>query len=323
MFKSKARKQAEFQLKVEREKERLQQQEEAREATRIRAAEDTRKVIKACIDGYRAAYQQHPKATIISTIVCSVFVLGIGGIRSNSFEHSSSPVALSTPAPVATQSQSLKKEASNLATPKQTITVKGFTPAFGEEGDFEVWYSVINHQVQLPGAIDNMKQEGRIYFILPGETVEVLETKECLQGVKCYQVNTQGANIMKGNGGSPFKPWVSNGLWIPADYVGPFAGDTDNESAAPQSQTQESETVSFTPEVTATTHWGTLHSNDGKINLRTGPGTVNKAIGYGINGERVQVLDSGQDSGGYYWYKVSFPNSGAVGWVAAQLINID
>jgi len=72
-----------------------------------------------------------------------------------------------------------------------------------------------------------------------------------------------------------------------------------------------------------TTHWGTLHSNDGKINLRTGPGTINKARGYGINGDRVQVLDSSQDSGGYYWYKVSFPNSGAVGWVAAQLINID
>jgi serine/threonine-protein kinase len=37
----------------------------------------------------------------------------------------------------------------------------------------------------------------------------------------------------------------------------------------------------------------------------------------------LQVLDSGQDSGGYYWYKVSFPNSGAVGWVAAQLITVD
>ncbi|WP_250126820.1 SH3 domain-containing protein [Chroococcidiopsis sp. CCMEE 29] len=69
--------------------------------------------------------------------------------------------------------------------------------------------------------------------------------------------------------------------------------------------------------------WATLHSNDGRINLRTGPGTVNKAIGYGIPGDRVQVLDSGQDSGGYYWYKVRFPNSGAVGWVAAQLISVD
>ncbi len=72
-----------------------------------------------------------------------------------------------------------------------------------------------------------------------------------------------------------------------------------------------------------TPDWATLHSNDGKINLRTGAGTVNKAIGYGINGDRVQVLDSGQDSGGYYWYKVRFPNSGANGWVAAQLLEID
>lgn len=34
------------------------------------------------------------------------------------------------------------------------------------------------------------------------------------------------------------------------------------------------------------------------------PAGIKKDRGYGINGERVQVLDSKQDSGGYYWYKV-------------------
>ncbi len=67
-------------------------------------------------------------------------------------------------------------------------------------------------------------------------------------------------------------------------------------------------------------NWGVLHSSDGRINLRAGPGTVNQAIGYGINGDRVQILESNQDSGGYVWYKVWFPKSGAIGWIAGQLL---
>ncbi len=68
MFKSKARKPAEFLLKVEKEKEKLQQREAAREAARQKAAEDIQKFIKACIDEYRTAYRRHPKATIVSTL---------------------------------------------------------------------------------------------------------------------------------------------------------------------------------------------------------------------------------------------------------------
>jgi serine/threonine-protein kinase len=37
-------------------------------------------------------------------------------------------------------------------------------------------------------------------------------------------------------------------------------------------------------------------------------------------GDRVQILASNYDSGGYIWYKVYFPKSGAEGWIAGQLI---
>lgn len=77
------------------------------------------------------------------------------------------------------------------------------------------------------------------------------------------------------------------------------------------------------PTATATINWGTLDSKEGKINLRSGPGTVNKAIGYGLNGDQVQIMGSAPDSGGYTWYKVKFPKSSAEGWIAGQLIEID
>jgi type II secretory pathway pseudopilin PulG len=189
MFKSRAKKQAEFLLKVEREKERLQQREVARKAARQKAAQDTQKLFKACVDGYKTAYQRYPKATLITTLVSGVFLLGIGGILSNPSESSTE-----------------------------------------------------------------------------------------------LNVNNKPTNI--------------------------------------QSETPRTETVSAS-ESTATTRWGTLHSNDGKINFRTRPGTVNKAIGYGINGDRVQILNSAQDSGGYVWYNVQSPKSGAIGWMAGQLIEMD
>ncbi|HEY9779521.1 MAG TPA: hypothetical protein V6D09_05215 [Leptolyngbyaceae cyanobacterium] len=143
MFKSKARKQAEFLLKVEREKERLQQQEAAREAARQKTAEDIRKVIKACIDDYKAAYQQHPKTTIISTIICGVFVLGIGGIRSNSSEHSSKSTANSTPL-ITPSSSEFQADQSAKSLP---LATNGFTfpqTSCGDKatGGNDTWYPV-------------------------------------------------------------------------------------------------------------------------------------------------------------------------------------
>lgn len=58
-------------------------------------------------------------------------------------------------------------------------------------------------------------------------------------------------------------------------------------------------------------------------NIRTGPGTnfATKHIAY--PGDRVQIVGQGKDGGGYLWYEVYFPKSGARGWIAAQLIQVD
>ncbi|MGG6269643.1 protein kinase domain-containing protein [Leptolyngbya sp. AN03gr2] len=61
----------------------------------------------------------------------------------------------------------------------------------------------------------------------------------------------------------------------------------------------------------------------GSKNIRNGPGTKFATVHMAYPGDRVRVLDSAQDSGGFTWYKVYFPKSGADGWIAAQLIKID
>lgn len=66
-----------------------------------------------------------------------------------------------------------------------------------------------------------------------------------------------------------------------------------------------------------------LVGDPGSKNIRSGPGTTFTTVHMAYPGDRVRVLDSTQDAGGYTWYKVYFPKSGADGWIAAQLIKID
>jgi serine/threonine protein kinase, bacterial len=61
----------------------------------------------------------------------------------------------------------------------------------------------------------------------------------------------------------------------------------------------------------------------GSKNIRTGPGTSYPALHIAYPGDRVRIIDSGRDKGGYLWYKVYFPTSGASGWIAGQLIDRD
>jgi serine/threonine protein kinase, bacterial len=61
----------------------------------------------------------------------------------------------------------------------------------------------------------------------------------------------------------------------------------------------------------------------GSKNIRSGPGTDYKSNHIAYPGNRVRILERGNDSGGYTWYKVYFPESGADGWIAGQLLRID
>lgn len=68
---------------------------------------------------------------------------------------------------------------------------------------------------------------------------------------------------------------------------------------------------------------GTIVGASGSKNVRSGPGTNFPSPHMAYPGDRVEILDTAYDKGGYLWYKVSFPNSGAEGWVAEQLVAVD
>ncbi len=67
----------------------------------------------------------------------------------------------------------------------------------------------------------------------------------------------------------------------------------------------------------------TIVGKPGSKNIRRGPGTDYGVQHIAYPGDRVRILSSSQDRGGYTWHKVYFPKSGASGWIAGQLIKVD
>lgn len=61
----------------------------------------------------------------------------------------------------------------------------------------------------------------------------------------------------------------------------------------------------------------------GKKNIRSGPGTNYRQRHIAYPGDRVQVIGSSTDQGGYRWYNIYFPKSKAEGWIASQLLLLD
>lgn len=89
-------------------------------------------------------------------------------------------------------------------------------------------------------------------------------------------------------------------------------GTTPSPSASPsESPTPNAETNAV------------IVGNKGATNIRHGPGTNYGVQHIAYPGDRVKILDKSYDSGGYVWYKIYFPKSGASGWIAGQLLQPD
>jgi serine/threonine protein kinase, bacterial len=67
----------------------------------------------------------------------------------------------------------------------------------------------------------------------------------------------------------------------------------------------------------------TIVGEAGTKNVRSGPGTNYDAAHASYPGDRVKILATSRDDGGYTWKKVYFPKSGAEGWMAAQFLRND
>jgi serine/threonine protein kinase, bacterial len=118
-------------------------------------------------------------------------------------------------------------------------------------------------------------------------------------------------------------PWykviIANGAdgWIAAQLI-----HRDGESAPAAVRAAVSQAMSQPSRSTGDTN-GTVKGEGGSKNVRTGPGTKYPTEHECYPGDRVKIIDQNTDSGGYVWYKVYFPKSGASGWMAAQLIRPD
>jgi hypothetical protein len=76
------------------------------------------------------------------------------------------------------------------------------------------------------------------------------------------------------------------------------------------------ETASSTSSVEAVL---TASDPDSQINLRDSASEAGRNLGYGLVGDRVEILEQ-TTSNRYTWHKVRFPRSGATGWVRGDFV---
>lgn len=103
-------------------------------------------------------------------------------------------------------------------------------------------------------------------------------------------------------------------------------GATPSPSVSPSPSSSSSPSSSVSPSASPSPSDSTnavIVGNKGETNIRSGPGTNFGVRHIAYPGDRVKILASDQDSGGYIWYKIYFPKSGASGWIAGQLLQPD
>lgn len=70
---------------------------------------------------------------------------------------------------------------------------------------------------------------------------------------------------------------------------------------------------------------GILRANDpqSRINLRASPDPNSRQLGYGLVGDRVEILEQVPGGDDYTWYRVRFYDSGAEGWIRNDFVQVE
>jgi serine/threonine protein kinase, bacterial len=102
----------------------------------------------------------------------------------------------------------------------------------------------------------------------------------------------------------------------------PYKTGASTPSSSPSASASPAPSDSPSPNTSDGTN-AVIVGNKGETNIRQGPGTTFRVQHIAYPGDRVKILASDQDSGGYIWYKIYFPKSGASGWIAGQLLQPD
>jgi serine/threonine protein kinase, bacterial len=242
------------------------------------------------------------KPLLIGGGIGSVLLLGFIFLRGQ-------PTSVVTePSPIASASVSPAASASPVVSPSGTVEPKpspSDTPATTSEatcGDSnngsQAWYPVFIDNADLgevqrkycQDAIAKTRDDGT-------PTVQVASFTERSRAVAFAQK-------VGGDVGVPYKTGA------PSPSPSPSSSPSPTPSASPSPTTSDGTNA-------------VIIGNKGETNIRQGAGTNFRVQHIAYPGDRVKILDSDQDSGGYIWYKIYFPKSGASGWIAGQLLQPD
>jgi serine/threonine protein kinase, bacterial len=198
-------------------------------------------------------------------------------------------------APVKSKSSAAKTPISTIAPPAQAIPDEAAPPSststnatvMGEAGS-----------KYIRGGVGT--QYGIVGTAYPGDRVQVVNSAYNRDGFLWYEVyspktGTQG--------------WMASHL-VDQDGQAPVATRKVTAPAPPP--------ISRATEADAN---AVIVGASGSKNIRTGPGTDNPVQGVAYPGDQVRILSSRSDRGGYLWYKIYIPKSGAKGWIGAQLVD--
>jgi serine/threonine protein kinase, bacterial len=142
-------------------------------------------------------------------------------------------------------------------------------------------------------------QYGVVDTTYPGDRIQVLNGSYNRDGYLWYQV---------------YLPKTGSQGWMASHLV-----DVDAQGGGalpPAAQAPAQSSPGPQPNVDAI-----IAGKAGSKNIRSGPGTNYPVKHTAQPGERVKIIGSGSDRGGYPWYKVYLPSSGAEGWIGAQLVD--
>jgi serine/threonine protein kinase, bacterial len=147
------------------------------------------------------------------------------------------------------------------------------------------------------------------HLAYPGDRIKVLATSRDEGGYTWHKV---------------YFPKSGAEGWIASQLLRMDAGNTSPAVAAPTKPEKPSaaNTAPTETEYSQETN-ATIGGEAGSKNIRSGPGTSFDSPHMADPGDRVQIVDTAQDQGGFTWYKVYFPKTGAEGWIAAQLVKRD
>ena len=254
------------------------------------------------------------KAIITGGIIGASILLGavvmksqVPGFMSSTTENASKATSKEGDASKKDAAEKPKEKSSDapvVQQPSQTVIVQATQPAPTvnaaislAEMNATVVGSAESKNIRSGPGTDN----GVLHSVNPGDRVKVVGTG-----------SDSGQNPW-------YKVIVANGAdgWIASQLI-----QRDGESApaavraaVSQAMSQPSRSGDYT---------NATVKGEGEIkNVRTGPGTKYPTEHECYPGDRVKIIDQNTDSGGYVWYKVYFPKSGASGWMAAQLIRPD